>query len=58
MFPFDASLNTYEPLYELSTVIPDWRSWNNTFVYGTAQLMVYLVDVLAMLLSGKRTGEI
>lgn len=58
MFPYDASLNTYEPLYEFSTGIPDWRAWNNTFIYGTTQLMIYLTDVLALLLTGKATGEI
>jgi len=36
MFPQDASLNTYEPLYELSNFVPDWGAWNNTFIYGTS----------------------
>jgi hypothetical protein len=58
MFPQDASLNTYEPLFELSRIVPDWRAWNTTFIYGTSQLMIYLTDVLAMLMTGRRTAEI
>jgi len=35
MFPYDASLNTFEPLYEFSNSVPNWSAWNNTFIFGT-----------------------
>ena len=35
MFPRDASLDSHQPLYDLTSKNPDWRSWDNTFWYGT-----------------------
>lgn len=58
MFPRDASLDTHQPLYDLTTKNPDWKSWDNTFWYGTPQFMIYVVDLLLMLMTGRRTGEI
>ena len=61
MFPRDNSIdssNTYEPLYDLTASIPNWRAWNTTFLYGTPQFMIYVTDLLLMLLSGHRMDDI
>ncbi len=58
MFPRDASLDTHQPLYDLTTSNPNWRQWNSTFWYGTPQFMVYVTDLLVMLLTGRKTNEI
>ena len=58
MFPQDASLNTYEPLYELSQALPNWRVWNTTIIYGTPHFMTHVVDILLRLLTGKKIMEI
>ena len=34
MFPRDVAANTYEPLYDPTTRVPNWRAWNSTFLYG------------------------
>jgi len=58
MFPRDASLDTHQPLYDLTTKSPNWRAWKNIFWYGTPQFMLYVTDLLIMLLTGRRTNEI
>jgi len=58
MFPRDASLNTHQPLYDLTTSNPDWRAWNSIFWYGTPQFMLYVTDLLILLLTGRKTNEI
>jgi hypothetical protein len=35
MFPRDVASDTYEPLYDITTQVPNMRSWNTTFIYGT-----------------------
>ena len=34
MFPRDVASDTYEPLYDLTSRVPNIRAWNTTFVYG------------------------
>ena len=61
MFPRDTSIdasNTYQPLYDLTASIPNWRAWNTTFLYGTPQFMIYITDMLVMLLSGHRFDDV
>ena len=58
MFPRDASLDSHQPLYDLTSKNPDWRSWDSIFWYGTPQFMLYVVDLLTMLMTGRRVGEI
>ena len=58
MFPRDVASNTYEPLYDLTTRVPNIRAWNSTFLYGTPHFMIYATDLLVTLLSGKRSAEI
>ena len=58
MFPRDVSLDTHQPLYDLTTSSPNWRAWNSTFWYGTPQFMLYVTDLLVMLLTGRKTAEV
>jgi hypothetical protein len=53
MFPQDASLNTYEPLYEFTQALPNWRLYNMTMIYGTPHFMTHVVEIILRLLSGK-----
>ena len=58
MFPYDASLNTFEPLFELSNSVPNWKTWNDLFKFGTSQLMIYLTELLSLMMIGRRSSEI
>ena len=58
MFPRDVSPDTHKPLYDLSTINPDWRAWNTTFWFGTPQFMIYVTDLILMLMTGRPTAEI
>ena len=35
MFPRDVAPDTYEPLFDPTTQVPNMRAWNTTFLYGT-----------------------
>jgi hypothetical protein len=35
MYPLDVASNTFEPLFDETTSVPNMRSWNMTFLYGT-----------------------
>ena len=58
MMPRDTASNTFEPLFDVTTGMPNMFHWNNTFTYGTPQFMLFVTDTLLMLLTGHRTHDI